>query len=73
VKLGYRKELEAIADAAERRAAFDKMVRRLRPRKALSTTYRCSADFLCHAGALGASAVATSSESADRSTSSTSK
>ncbi|HEY0476062.1 MAG TPA: carboxyl transferase domain-containing protein [Kofleriaceae bacterium] len=28
VKLGYRKELEAIADPAERRAAYDKMVAR---------------------------------------------
>jgi len=28
VKLGYRKELEAIADPAERRAYYDKMVAR---------------------------------------------
>jgi len=38
VKLGYRKELEAIADPAERRAAFDKMVAAAYARgKALST------------------------------------
>ena len=38
VKLGYRKELEAIADAAERRALFDKMVAAAYARgKALST------------------------------------
>ena len=38
VKLGYRKELEAIADASERRAAFDKMVAAAYARgKALST------------------------------------
>lgn len=38
VKLGYRKELEAIADPAERRAAFDKMVANAYARgKALST------------------------------------
>jgi acetyl-CoA carboxylase carboxyltransferase component len=38
VKLGYRKELEAIADPTERRAAFDKMVAAAYARgKALST------------------------------------
>ncbi len=38
VKLGYRKELEAIADPAERRALFDKMVAAAYARgKALST------------------------------------
>ena len=38
VKLGYRKELEAIADPAERRAAFDRMVAAAYARgKALST------------------------------------
>jgi len=38
VKLGYRKELEAIADPAERRASFDKMVAAAYARgKALST------------------------------------
>ncbi len=38
VKLGYRKELEAIVDPAERRAAFDKMVAAAYARgKALST------------------------------------
>jgi acetyl-CoA carboxylase carboxyltransferase component len=38
VKLGYRKELEAIADPAERRAAFDRMVAAAYARgRALST------------------------------------
>ena len=38
VKLGYRKELEAVADPAERRALFDKMVAAAYARgKALST------------------------------------
>ena len=38
VKLGYRKELEAIADPAERRALFDRMVADAYARgKALST------------------------------------
>ncbi len=38
VKLGYRKELEAISDSAERRALFDKMVAAAYARgKALST------------------------------------
>jgi acetyl-CoA carboxylase carboxyltransferase component len=38
VKLGYRKELEAIADPVERRATFDKMVANAYARgKALST------------------------------------
>jgi acetyl-CoA carboxylase carboxyltransferase component/biotin carboxyl carrier protein len=38
VKLGYRKELEAVPDPAERRALFEKMVARLYERgKALST------------------------------------
>jgi len=38
VKLGYRKELEAIADPAERRVLFDKMVAQAYARgKALST------------------------------------
>ena len=38
VKLGYRKELEAIADPAERRALFDDMVAAAYARgKALST------------------------------------
>jgi acetyl-CoA carboxylase carboxyltransferase component len=38
VKLGYRKELEAVSDASERRALFDKMVAAAYARgKALST------------------------------------
>ena len=38
VKLGYRKELEAVTDAGERRALFDKMVAAAYARgKALST------------------------------------
>lgn len=38
VKLGYRKELEAIADPAERKAWFDRMVARLYAHgKAIST------------------------------------
>jgi len=38
VKLGFRKELEAVTDAAERRALFDKMVAAAYARgKALST------------------------------------
>jgi acetyl-CoA carboxylase carboxyltransferase component len=38
VKLGYRKELEAVSDAGERRALFDKMVAAAYARgKALST------------------------------------